>query len=630
MVLSKFNAAIIGCFWLIFLLNIQAQEAKSSLEPITSADTVFVEEDGFVAVEAEHFFNQTLTDVRAFHITTEKQTPEAESDGDPNHVLNASNGAYIEALPDTRRNHGEKLIGGENFSNVPGKLAIVDYKVRIQNPGRYYVWVRAFSTGTEDNGIHVGLNGEWPEHGQRLQWTDGKNTWFWDSKQRTAEVHSGVPGQIWLDIEEAGVHTVSFSMREDGFEFDKFIMTRNRKFQRPDGLAQTSKFEGPEPPKFKTIERDLTTSPTTPVSKLPLIEPRQADGDGAVSVTGELKAWHKVTLTMDGPYAHEKDNEPNPFLDYVFVVDFLHEESGTTYQVPGYFAADGDAANTSAESGTKWRAHFAPDREGEWSYVAKLWKAHQVAINPLPFSDELFHAEGKIKIEPTDKTGRDFRGQGRLQYVGERYLKFAGSGKYFLKAGADAPETLFGYADFDGTVAGKKKSVPLKKFEPHLQDWNNGDPIWKDGKGKGLIGAINYLSGKGCNAFSFLTYNAGGDGDNVWPFIQRNDKLHYDCSKLDQWGVVLDHGTKRGMYLHFKLQETEVDDHIRGTTESSRGFVATSLDGGNLGPQRKLYIREIVARFGHNLALNWNLGEENTQTPEQQKAMIEYIRLIDP
>ncbi len=83
------------------------------------------------------------------------------------------------------------------------------------------------------------------------------------------------------------------------------------------------------------------------------------------------------------------------------------------------------------------------------------------------------------------------------------------------------------------------------------------------------------------------------------------------------------------MYLHFKLQETENDDH-RGGHKKADGYVPTSLDGGNLGVQRKLYLREMIARFGHNLALNWNLGEENTQTTTQQQAMIDYIKRIDP
>jgi hypothetical protein len=93
---------------------------------------------------------------------------------------------------------------------------------------------------------------------------------------------------------------------------------------------------------------------------------------------------------------------------------------------------------------------------------------------------------------------------------------------------------------------------------------------------------------------------------------------------------VLDHGTSQGMYLHFKMQETENDDNRRGQKQA-RGDdgVPTSLDGGDLGPERRLYCRELIARFGHNLALNWNLGEENTQSTEQQRAMIDYIANLD-
>jgi hypothetical protein len=171
-----------------------------------------------------------------------------------------------------------------------------------------------------------------------------------------------------------------------------------------------------------------------------------------------------------------------------------------------------------------------------------------------------------------------------LGYVGGHYLRFAGTGEYFLKAGPDSPETFLATADFDNTIA-SKPHVPLKSWAPHLRDWRAGDPRWGDGRGKGIIGAINYLAAKGMNVFSFLTYNAGGDGDNVWPFVSRDDKLHWDCSKLDQWGIVFDHGTARGLYLHFKLQENEIDDDRRGQQVEATG-VPESLDGGKLGPQR--------------------------------------------
>jgi hypothetical protein len=169
----------------------------------------------------------------------------------------------------------------------------------------------------------------------------------------------------------------------------------------------------------------------------------------------------------------------------------------------------------------------------------------------------------------------------------------------------------------------------LKTWAAHVRDWREGDPTWRDGRGKGLIGALNYLASEGLNSFSFLPYNAGGDGDNVWPFVERDDKTHYDCSKLDQWDVVFAHAQKLGLHLHFKLQETENDDQRNGMKRTVVA-VPTALDGGATGPERKLYLREMIARYGHHLALNWNLGEENTQTSEEQRAMAQYIKDTDP
>lgn len=63
----------------------------------------------------------------------------------------------------------------------------------------------------------------------------------------------------------------------------------------------------------------------TVVCAAPLVEPRQPNGDGTVVVGGDLKQWHKVTLTLDGPFAHERDNEPNPFTDVAMSVTFTHE-----------------------------------------------------------------------------------------------------------------------------------------------------------------------------------------------------------------------------------------------------------------------------------------------------------------
>lgn len=92
---------------------------------------------------------------------------------------------------------------------------------------------------------------------------------------------------------------------------------------------------------------------------------RMANGAGQVIINGELKQWHKVTLTLDGPFAHELDEDPNPFTDYRMMVRFSHESGAPSYNVPAYFAADGNAANSSEDNGTKWRAHLSPDKTGK-------------------------------------------------------------------------------------------------------------------------------------------------------------------------------------------------------------------------------------------------------------------------
>lgn len=356
------------------------------------------------------------------------------------------------------------------------------------------------------------------------------------------------------------------------------------------------------------------------------------DGNGEVRISGEMKQWHKVTLTLDGP-ASAEDATPNPFLDYRMIVTFSHPDSGLTYAVPGYFAADGDAANTGSVSGNKWRAHLSPDRTGTWKYSISFRTGTEVAVSSSAAAGTAVApsdgATGSFCVAPTDKSGRDLRGKGRLAYVGKHYLQFAGSGQYFLKQGADSPENFLAYEEFDGDFkTDGQKDHFVKDWAPHEKDWKPGDPTWADGRGKDIIGAVNYLASEGLNAFSFLTLNIGGDDRNVFPYTDYKERWRMDCSKLDQWEMVFEHADRLGMYLHFKTQETENE---------------TLLDDGDTGPQRRLYYRELVARFSHHLALNWNLGEENGswgnsgkhrkkkfQTTEQRQAMAEWFHENDP
>ena len=48
----------------------------------------------------------------------------------------------------------------------------------------------------------------------------------------------------------------------------------------------------------------------------------------------------------------------NPFLDYRLDVIFTNGDK--TYTIPGFYAADGNAAETSGDSGNIWQVRFTP------------------------------------------------------------------------------------------------------------------------------------------------------------------------------------------------------------------------------------------------------------------------------
>lgn len=347
--------------------------------------------------------------------------------------------------------------------------------------------------------------------------------------------------------------------------------------------------------------------------------------DPAATADITVAKWQHISLDFSGPETSETSTD-NPFTDYRLDVTFTNGDYEMI--IPGYYAADGDAGETGAEAGNVWRVNFRPDQEGEWTWNTRFSHGKNVAVDgstgePVDHDNET----GTIwVIEPiSGETGRLVRNH-------PRYLEWAETGEYFLKGGADSPENFLAYKDFDGTYRhsddfrdGENKTEGLHHYTAHEGDWNVGDLTWMDGKGKGMVGALNYLADKGINSFYFLTMNINGDGKDVWPYLKHDDFSRFDCSKLDQWEMVFNHADDNlGMMLHFVLQETENE---------------VLLDGGDTGPQRSLYLRELIARFGHHRAVNWNLGEENgpnswtktgAQTNTQTAAMARYVATNDP
>lgn len=335
-----------------------------------------------------------------------------------------------------------------------------------------------------------------------------------------------------------------------------------------------------------------------------------ADGDGTVTVIGPLQRWHRVTVRQAAIGATET-SAPNPFLDYRFDVIFTSPDD-RTLRVPGYFAGDGNGTG----AGNIWQAHLAPDRVGAWTYEISFRAGPEVATSLEPLAGSAVTAfdgsTGSFEVVQSSAEAPDFRApeRGLVRNRGGHYLTFE-SGDIFLKGGPDIPENLFGYVGFDNTPNASHD------FGAHADDWNPGDPDWGGGQGRNLIGAFNYIAGRGANSVYFLPMNIGGDGRDTFPTIAEFDKTRYDLSKLHQWEIAMSHAQSRGIWLHFVLAETE------SANENYH-------DNGNLGPQRKLFYRMLIALFGHHNGIQFNLGEENDYGTQKHEEFAAFIKAVDP
>jgi hypothetical protein len=359
-------------------------------------------------------------------------------------------------------------------------------------------------------------------------------------------------------------------------------------------------------------------------SKLPIATPRNIDN------TPVHMQWHTVSLDFKGPAVAENDAD-NPFLNYRLTVEFTHQESKQT--IRGFYSADGNAAETSADKGAIWQVRFNPEMSGEWAYKATLRKGENIALSPNIESGNaigISNSSGKFIVVPSDKDGEDFRSKGRI-VAHEGHFIFKDSQKPWLKMGTNSPENLLAFVDFDGTYRmaveeSDGEATPselLHEYSNHTKDWNIGDPTWQNGKGKAIIGAMNYLASKGMNSDYFLTLNILGDGKDVWPYLAPDNFTRFDVSKLAQWEILFEHMQSKGILLHMVIQETENE---------------TMLDNGDTGPMRQLYFQELIARYAHHNALVWNLGEENGVAPwspigqndAQRRAMTTFLKENDP
>ena len=281
--------------------------------------------------------------------------------------------------------------------------------------------------------------------------------------------------------------------------------------------------------------------------------------------------FNPIELSFIGPDSIGMGT-PNPFLIEMETV--FYGPGSRSFVISGYYDGDGNGGM----DGSKWKVKFTPDMPGEWEFTTNssepLLDGH-IGTFYIDENDDCptYQTEGMLNYSCV----------GRLEFVGEHYLKFQ-NGPYWLKGGGDDPEDFLA----PGTNVG---------FSNKYQ-------------------AIDFLASKGVNSLYLLLNNIGGDGNNVWPWVgttsseAQSNQERFDLVKLAEWESLFSYLQQKGIVLHLLFED----------------------DGGWSGFNRMLYYRQIISRFGHHNVLIWNISEEYDEnySADQIKAFGQMIRSLDP
>ncbi len=181
----------------------------------TSSGDPFVESGGQVVIEAEHY---SIKNARG------------GADWVPATTQVGASGNYLEAAP----NNGLNI--NTNYVSTSPELV---YKVNFTTPGTYRVWMRGVGPTDSDDSAHVGIDGAAVSTADRIS---GFGTdWTW-----TQDTMDGPTATIIVSA--AGLHTIHVWMREDGFLFDRLLLTTGSSVPSGVGPAESLRSVSATPP----------------------------------------------------------------------------------------------------------------------------------------------------------------------------------------------------------------------------------------------------------------------------------------------------------------------------------------------------------------------------------------------
>lgn len=285
--------------------------------------------------------------------------------------------------------------------------------------------------------------------------------------------------------------------------------------------------------------------------------------------------------------------------------------------------------------------------------------SYDVEVSPFDPAAPGFLGKGILRFDPL----------GPVHYLTFSNAALPDSRRYFLKTGTGSPENLLGYREFyrsdkdptPGVVFGGPlhtfAAIPLNltPAADHIGDWQPGDPEWvttflersggsyveryvagpnpscannsSPGRkaGHAIIGALRYLEDQGINSIYVMPLNLGGDGRDTHPFAEipmadvgglapadHYNQLNYSVKRLQEWDTVFRFAMERGIMLNLLLWEQEHAnlEWLGYGPDVPQYTSANQPPQGEMTWARRLYLKQMVAHFGHLHGVKWNLCEE--------------------
>ncbi|MES2308964.1 MAG: hypothetical protein V4507_08900 [Verrucomicrobiota bacterium] len=187
--------------------------ATYTIQPQEFTSRPFIESNGKVVIEAEHFLTN-----RPGSMTASGSRFEVS-----NNFTGASNGQAVQSTPNNGVNTGQETCGPR-----------LDFPIYFQNTGTYHVWVRFTGPNKGADSIHIGLDSTALTNRNGLDGMEAPrigNIFGWEDQSHGSRVTIivGTPGE----------HLLNLWMREDGVVVDKMILTRDD-FYIPGGILAES------------------------------------------------------------------------------------------------------------------------------------------------------------------------------------------------------------------------------------------------------------------------------------------------------------------------------------------------------------------------------------------------------